>query len=215
MSNLGACLLPAFIPIVGLGYFLFLWKGLTPPLFADYTARTMNWCAPIFIVSLVGLYGGFFFLELFEVYKRNVGKLRFPILLTALSAGYLLLHPVSNQYQGIGTRGGALWLAASHLPNLFNSSLLYWVLFPIGTVCLYMMIQELALNHNYVMVICFSLWFLTSLVNARTYQKFYEPFILFFLGYTMIPLRSERWFYWVGPAILLAGFIAVTFIRFF
>jgi len=154
------------------------------------------------------------------MYKRNQGQF-FPLaLLMGFAIGYLLLHPVYNLYlvidESFGDRGGALWLIVSRLPNFLDSSIVFWVLFPIGLACLYIMALHLASRHEYLMIICFSLWLVANMANVRTYQKYYDPFILFSMGYVMVTLKTEgEKYYWVGPVLLLVGFIGTTIVRFF
>ena len=217
LVNLLKTVLPIFIPVTGLAFFLFLWKGLAPPYFARHSERTLNWDVPVYIVSLVGLYGSFFCLWYLRLYRQNRGKAIYIITLVVLSIGYLLLHPVSNEYYGTEyheTRGGALWLVAMYLPTLFSSSIVYWVLFPIGLLYLYVITQHLALKQDYLMIICFSLWLIANMASTRTYQKYYEPFLLFLLGYSTVILNTERWYYWGGPIILLVGFVGIALLRF-
>lgn len=220
ISNWIQVILPTVIPISGLIYFIFLWKGLTPPNFAVHTAQNLNWDAPIFIVSLFGLYSGFFIFWLFKIYKETQSKYLHLALLVGFGIAGLLFHPVSNEYpvldRSLGDRGGSLWLIASRLPNFLSSSIVYWLLFPIGLVFLYIMAQYLVKKQNFLIIICFSLWLLTSVINTSTYQKYYEPFILFSIGYALIPVdMDEKWFYWIGPAVLLIGFIGIALVRFF
>ena len=131
-----------------------------------------------------------------------------------------MLYPVSNEYpvidESLGERGGAWWLIISRLPNFLSSSIVFWCLFPIGLACLYIMARYLALRHEYLMIVCFSLWLVSNMVNVRTYQKYYEPFILFSVGYVMVTVKTEgEKHYWIGPVILLVVSIGITIVRFF
>jgi len=54
------------------------------------------------------------------------------------------------------------------------------------------------------------------MASAKTYQKYYEPFILFSMGYVMVTVKTEgEKYYWMGPTILLVGLIGITIVRFF
>jgi hypothetical protein len=217
--NLAAMILPAVIPIGGMAYFFLLWNGLTPPPFAGHFSYGLNWDVPVFIVSLIGFLGIFFSPWLFKLYQRNPGWL--PLLLTTgLAVGYLLLHPVSNEYPvadgSIFYRGGALWLIASRLPNLLSSAIVFWVLFPLGLACLYLMARDLFSRDEYFVVICLGLWLAANITNKDTYQKYYEPFLLFFMGYVLVKIDTQgQKAEWIGPLILLAGFMGIAVTRFF
>ena len=112
--------------------------------------------------------------------------------------------------------GGALWLIVSKFPNFLSSSIIFWGLFPVGLVCLYIMMRYLASRHEYLMIISFALWLVTNMINSRTYQKYYEPFILFFMGYVFVTVKTKGDIKcWIGPVILLLGLIGVAVTRFF
>lgn len=220
ISNWMQIILPVLIPIIGLAYFIFLWKGLTPPTYWARDATKSNWDAPVYIVSLVGLFGSFFIFWLWAIYKETQPKFLHICLLVIFGITALLLRPVSNEYpvldRYLGDRGGSLWLVVSHLPNLLSSSIVFWILFPVGLVFLFVMARHLISKQNFLIIICFSLWLMANIINANTYQKYYEPFILFSIGYTLIPVDTEeKWHYWIGPVVLLTGFIGVALVRFF
>jgi hypothetical protein len=206
--------LPVIIPISGISFFLFLWKGLTPPFFMEaHTSLKLNWDAPIYAISLLGLYGSFFFMWFLQLYKFDNNRLII-FLLISFGVGILLLHPVSNEYD-VSIRGGALWLVASHLPNIFSTSTVFWILFPLGLIILFFLFQYLVSRQEYLMIICFSLWLAANIINSRTYQKYYEPFTFFFIGYTLMPVIKSNWLKWIGPFGLAAGLILIMILRFF
>jgi hypothetical protein len=210
---------PMVLPIAGLAYFVFLWKGLTPPPFAGHFSYGLNGDVPVYVVSLIGLYSIFFSPWFFKLYKRNRGLL--PLMVTtSFAVGYLLLHPVSNEYPvvdgSIFYRGGALWLIASRLPNFLSSAVVFWILFPIGLASLYLMARYLISRQEYLVMICFLLWLAANITNKDTYQKYYEPLILFFMGYVMVTIDADRERrQWIGPLILLVGFVGIAVTRFF
>jgi hypothetical protein len=215
IADWATSLLPVLIPMAGGAFFVILWKGLAPPEFSvQHTALALNWDAPVYAVSLLGLYGSFFASWYFVLYKGGTGKVFAIVVPVVVAIVYLALHPVSGVYDKT-TRGGALWLVASALPELFSSSIVYWVLFPIGLFCTILMIRYLALRRDYVMSVCFVLWMMANMVNNQTIQKYYEPLILFFLGHAMVSLRSGKWYSWIGPCVLLAVLAAVDLVRFF
>jgi len=206
---------PALIPAAGLAFFVYLWKGLTPLRWAGtQRAETLNWDAPVYIVSLLGLYGSFFLPWLLRLYRQEKrGRAFWDIGLVAIGALYLTIHPVSNEYY-IEPRGGALWRVTTYLPNLLSSSIVYWVLFPIGLIYLYIILRHLVRQKNQVMAASFCLWTAANMISRKTYQRYYEPFLLFFIGYTLVPLKVKHWYDWIGPTILLVGFVGMGFLYF-
>lgn len=217
-DKLRSVLLPVLLPVTGLGAFILLWQGLTPPRFsAEHAAFSLNPEALVYMVSLVGAYGIFFGLWLFRLHNRRAARIYPILILIAVAAGYIFLCPVSNAYSAeLGERGGALWLAASLLPNILSGSVLFLVLFPVGIVFLYILGRYLIARQDILIILCFLLWFLANMTNHKTFQKYYDPFILFAMGYTLCTLRiKEKWTDWIGPAVLLAGFAGVSVFRFY
>lgn len=205
---------PAMIPAVGLFYFISLWQGLTPPDFAIHQAYWLNWDVPIYVVSLLGVYGLFFAVWQFELYSQNQRQILPIVLAFTVSLCCLFLSPISNAYDRVN-RGGALWLMISILPTPLYYAVIYGLLFPIGTLCAYTLIWHLIRRQDYLMAICFVLWIIANMTNTRVYQKYYDPLLLFFIGYALVTVKSERRFSWIGPLILLAGFTVLALFRFF
>lgn len=206
--------LPIFIPVSGLAFFIDLWHGLTPPSFIRHTAWRSNLDAPVYMISLVGLYCNFFCLWLVKSFREARREICFAGALIVMGLGYLLLHPISNEYDRI-TRGGSLWLASTHLPTILSSSVVFWILFPLGLVYLHLMLRTLVRRKEYLIIMCFFLWLMANMSSHKTMQKYYEPFTLFFIGYTVAPLRTERFVDWIGPILLIMGLLGVAILRFY
>lgn len=101
-------ILPTLIPIAGLAYFIFLWKGLTPSSTTGALVTPgINFDVPVYVISLLGLYGLLFCLLLFKTFQWDKKQVLYLTLLTGLAIGYLLIHPVNNEYLPLlGWRGG-------------------------------------------------------------------------------------------------------------
>ena len=136
-------------------------------------------------------------------------------ILVAISIIYLLVHPVSNEYMDKNRRGGSLWLVVSKLPMVFSSSVMFWFLFPVGLIGLYLMMQHLVYQGNYLLLISFPLFLIVCMMSQRTYQRYYEPFLLFFIGYSVATMNDEQLYDWLGPSVLLVGFLGVALIQFY
>ena len=207
--------LPVVIPVVGLSVFLSLWGGLTTPHLPSHTATSLNWDSPIFVIALLGLYGTFFAPWFYQALP-NFSQWRMLIVVAFLfTVICFLIHPVSNEYTEL-IRGGALWLVVSRLPTVFSTSIVLWFLFPLGLVYSYILLKDSVSRDDYVLVLFYLFCLLSSIINSRTYQKYYEPFLLFLLGDFVLRFSGQRkWIYWVGPTFLLVGFLVITYDRFF
>ncbi len=105
----------------------------------------LTWDSPIDITSLVGLYGSAILFWIIRMYKNNPGKLITIPIIFLICAGVLLIHPISSEYDK-STQGGSLFLVAQYLPTLFSTPIIYWILFPIGSIYLFILARQLASN---------------------------------------------------------------------
>lgn len=214
-------LLPLILPFSGLLLFLVLWKGLTPPN-ADHVPgvnRMVNLEGFIYIISLFGLFGSFFVTWINKI-RIKIGKFSLIKVISVIvisSIILFLIYPVSNEYtlgQG-GARGGALWYIISKFPMVFNNSLVLWSLFPLGLLYLVLFIKYFLLNKNLLKLLIIVFWIIATSMNPATYQRYYEPFILFFLGFSLIDLEIDKKYDWAGPVFLMIILIATDFLRFY
>jgi len=204
---------PVLIPISALAMFVWIWGGLTPPSFAERHVRQTNLDAPVYIISLIALYCAILLPWRRDLLQMNRPFVTKSLLLIALSVGFLLLHPVSNAYDR-NLRGGMLWAVAENLPVFLGTSIIYWILFPAGLVCLYRLFSRFYTTQNKLMFLCLSLWLCSSVVMGQTYQKYYEPFLLFFLAYLLAPMEPSSPRSWFGPVLLSLIFLVIDVQRF-
>jgi 4-amino-4-deoxy-L-arabinose transferase-like glycosyltransferase len=217
-TDLIKSIIPVLIPVGALAYFIVIWGALNPPIFREYRQGFgLNWDEPVYIIALIGVFGSFFWAWLLKLFKqiKLSAHLIYLIAIILIIVGYLFIHPVSNSYDR-SSRGGSLWAIAAHLPMLFSSSILFWLLCPLGLFYLYLLMRYLFAKRGYPLIVGFWLWLIVNMVNVRTYQKYYEPFLLFFFGYLIVSIKQdEPRYYWLGPMVLLAGFGVVDLLRFF
>lgn len=197
------------IPIASLVPFLIMWNGLTPPAFQEHQAALfINPDVAVYVVSLLGLYGAFFFLWCFHFFREGDGKIRHIILILSLSVVFLLIYPVSYS-RDLYRWGGALWTFSRFMPNFFSTSIAFWVLFPLGSLFVYVVVLSRKSNKDYFIIVCAILWLVANMSSRLVFQRYYDPFLLFFIGYSLRQRQSEPWYYWIGPTVLLSGFIGV------
>jgi hypothetical protein len=196
--------LPALLPAAGLAFFAYTWRGMVPTRFARaHTQTIVNADVLVYIVSLLGLYGSPLLLRLLNLCRSCSWKNRVHILsLVALGVALLVFRPVSLSY-GMADAGGLLFKMTSYLPTVLSTSVVFWLLFPLGLVYLYIVCRSLFIRQDYLILVGFLLWMAANAVNYRVYQKYYESFLLFVLAYALVTVRVKGWRYWLGPAVLL------------
>ena len=216
-------LVPALlIPSAALLLLLACWGGLTPPSFKEHVALTLYLDAPIYTLSLLAVFSG-----LCAGWLLPMGPLADAPRRTALIAGgavvlsslVLAVNPMDNRYpqpMEIQLHGGPLWVIASKFPTLLGTGILFWVLLPAGVYALVVLGRQLIRDGRWTVLAAFLLWLAATAINLRSYQKYYEPFLLLFLAMVLTAPATPRWRYaWLGPGLLLAGFLAVDLKRFF
>ena len=118
----------------------------------------------------------------------------------------LLYKPITPQQAG---DAGYLWQLSDRFPELFGSSLLFWLLVPLGCVVLYLLVGRAGIwSLPAVYLACF---LLAALPVRLVYQKYFDPFVLLALALLARPpdLRT-RWDY-AGIAVLYVAFVAYAF----
>ena len=227
------------LSLVPLGLLALEWNGLVPPsadpascgLCEDrqglareaLTLRTVG-----FTVALAGAYGALvfgpglvrrlrrlrssMFAGTYLSLSGRAGVVRRGIALV-VGAGVLLLvispllyKPITPQQAG---DAGYLWQLSDRLPELFGSSLLFWLLVPLGCVVLYLLVGRAGIwSLPAVYLACF---LVAALPVRLVYQKYFDPFMLLALALLARPpdLRT-RWDY-AGIAVLYAAFVAYAF----
>lgn len=208
--------LPAVIPIAGAGLFIWLWGGLTTPQFVgQHEAEAgVNGEALIYIVALLGLYGGCLIPWYIRLYQQSHSvRDLLPMALSAVvGALFLFIDPLWRY--DIGVQIGALWAVAELFPTFYSSSILFWVLIPLGFVLLYVTLRHLIYERNYVMAVCLPLWILSNMSSVRVYQRYYEPFLLFIIGYTLAVVTvKKRWYEWASLLLLGFGLMAMSLLE--
>lgn len=208
--------IPAFFVLA----LLLAWRGLTPPLYQD-SYQTTGLIHPRVIgyaLAVLGQYGIFFLPWLWQFFRQNNGKWWHLIVVVAVSVVLLLIFPVApadgSTVNNI-SEGGILWSVIGRLPVLVNSSLLFWALVPMGMLCLYAIFLESHRRKNYWVLLFSLMWLAANMLSVRVYQKYYEPYWLFFLAYSIRQhLSVPRW-YWAFPALLCLILTGIALTRFY
>jgi 4-amino-4-deoxy-L-arabinose transferase-like glycosyltransferase len=128
----------------------------------------------------------------------------------ALAGGVALLLVSPLAYRPIvrprAGDAGYLWKASDHLPLLGSSSLLFWVLVPLGCLALVLLVRRAgALS----LPALFGGAFLLSVLPVRlVYQKYFDPFALLLLAMFVRPPDLRTRLDYAGLAALGLCFVA-------
>jgi hypothetical protein len=126
------------------------------------------------------------------------------VLLLAISP--LLYKPITPQQAG---DAGYLWQLSDRFPELLGSSLLFWLLVPLGCAVLYLLVRRAGVRS--LPAIYLACFLLAALPVRLVYQKYFDPFVLLALALLARPpdLRT-RWDY-AGIALMYVAFVAYAF----
>jgi hypothetical protein len=117
----------------------------------------------------------------------------------------LLYLPITPDRAG---DAGWLWKLSDEFPELLGSSLLFWLLVPLGCVVTALLARRAGpLSLAPILLACF---LLAALPVRLSYQKYFDPFVLLALVLALRPeqLRDRRVLAGVaGIALLSAGFV--------
>ena len=230
----GAALLLA--SLAPLGALVLEWNGLVPPSSDpascglcedrqglardDLGLRTVG-----FSVALAGAYGGLIFGPglvrrlrrlrssfLARTYVSFTGQARDVrrVVAGGIAAGALLLLVAPLAYRAItpGRAGDAgwLWKLSDGFPELLGTSLLFWLLVPLGGVALALLVRRAGLwSLPTVYFVCF---LLAALPVRLSYQKYFDPFVLLALALLARPADLDRRADYLGIGVLCLASVA-------
>jgi hypothetical protein len=128
----------------------------------------------------------------------------------AAGAGIVLLAISPLAYEPIvpGQAGdaGYLWKISARLPVVLGSSLAFWLLVPLGSLAVFLLVRRAGLES--LPAVYLAAFLLAALPVRLVYQKYFDPFALLALALLARPpdLRT-RWDY-AGIALLCVAFVA-------
>ncbi len=179
-----------------LGWFVWMWKGVTPPLFqAQYapigsTVLGMNPAAPILVLAVLGMFGVFVlparWPDVREAWRRQRG-----VFVAALAITLLLgLAPSTTVSLSLGRISG-IWNLCAKGPTLFGHTSVAMVAAGLlGMLVLVGIVQRLGPRHSLV-IIASVLGFTIALgASFHLWQRYVEPLVLMVLVLGALP-RDE------------------------
>lgn len=209
--------LAALVPLVAL---VIVWGGLVPP---GSDPASCGLCEAgrtggesggltlrpaLFTVALAGVYAvALFGPAVATARERTAVRLRAiarPALAGAgVAAGLLLASPLHAEAHD----AGFLWQVSRRLPDVLGSSLLFWLLVPLGGLAVAARWARPG-RAGFVAVAAFALFLASTLATRLVYQKYFDPFALLGLALTLRPRELGRPVELVGVAALAAVFVA-------
>jgi 4-amino-4-deoxy-L-arabinose transferase-like glycosyltransferase len=209
----------AFVPAA----ILFLtWHGLTPPggdtsscglcgASSGVSGSGLRLSAAELALAVTGLYGAVLFAPVLP--WRDLGRPRRfvpgAVAAAVVCLAILLASPATPHVHTVpAPTAGFLWQAAAKLPNVVRTSLLFWLLVPVGGALLW---WRYGLTRRRLLMVAFLACFLVStLVIRLSWQKYVDPYALLLLLITAAPEELDAPARLAGALVVAAGFIAYT-----
>lgn len=209
-AGVGALVL-AVAPLVAL---VAVWHGFVPP---GSDPNSCGLCAAkgrestgLFThaagltIAVAGLYGAVLFAPV-RWARGHAGHFARRRVLPGAAAGAVFLLCFPMRVTGFGD-AGYLWEISRHAPVVLGSSLLFWVLVPLGGAVL--AARWSRPDAGWLSPIFLGCFLVASLATRLAFEKYVDAFALLALIFTVRPDELTGRREWIGPAFLLGGFVA-------
>lgn len=195
-------LLLIFIAAIPTFLLFIIWKGLTPPAFQEFHTRDsfINIKAVLYGLCVLGFYA--LFIPGVGVFKSLFQKRRASIIICVLIAwGVLFFSPLIKNVKDFGY----LWYMADVLPDIVGTSLLFWLLLPIGLLTLLCIWNKEGFCFFILFLLCL---FLSEMPNKFIFQRYYDSSIILSLLFFNARYHVSNNADFARRLILLTFFIA-------
>ncbi|MEM8756994.1 MAG: hypothetical protein AAGF47_04345 [Planctomycetota bacterium] len=203
LRGLGAALVSVVPAIVVLGIFVWVWGGLAPPTFTGRgdgehpdVSMVLSPVAPACILLLIGLYGPFWSGWLWPGICAEWGRSWRRVAVFAVGG---LLVGLGLSLLGDSTaspeagRTGGYWRLIAAGPVLAERySLVLIPLTCVGGAVVGLCLAAMPPSRRWLMLMILSGFAAAQVVNANTWQRYYEPMVLMFLAIAAVLAVSER-----------------------
>lgn len=172
----------AALPI---GILFLLWGGFTPPYFqGSHGTATMITVVKNFVFS-ISLYTAYHILLRTEDTLYYISKLKDRAYLLAFVFLMITSTLTLWMFDCIPTKGddGILWRISSLFPRLGGSSLLFYIMMPIGMFILASSIAKFVRIDSFAfsLIVGQLAFLLVNFANGKIFQKYYDTYLLLFL----------------------------------
>lgn len=171
-----------------------------------FTLRTVG-----FTLAVVGLYGAFVFLPTLWRRKPHI-QWRWVGVAVLWGAALLLISPMAvvAPRPGKPADAGYLWRAAERGPEIFGSAPIFWLLVPLGTLTLALLVRRARIDS--LPTVWFGSFLLAALPVRLVYAKYFDPFALLALALFAKAPDLRRPLDYAGIAVLCVAFTAYALI---
>lgn len=179
LARVGWMLVVSLPAVALLGYFIWLWNGLTPPVLAQRQLG-VNWAAPAFVLAVFGYCSVFFVPFVWDGLKLIWHRHRWLLVVVIACSVLASLVPATGYDEAAGRYSG-LWSMARHLPMIGQSSVLIVGLSVLGSVLLAGWFVSLDWRDRWIMLAGLVAFTATQCVSFKLWQRYTEPMVLLWL----------------------------------
>jgi hypothetical protein len=204
-------------PVAVMAWLFYEWKGLVPPGWRAAAYGGWSLCPIAYLLSLTAVLGAPYCIFLRVNPLRDLPRV--PLIL-GIMMGFILsiLSPASYER---AQAGGYLWDIVLRTPKIFDRSILFVALAPVGLLVVIALAYRAWLQLGYKVAILWSTswlaWSATFVVNRQMFQRYMEPTILVLLVLLAAPLYIHaakpgraRFIQWTSLGLLTLFQVAVT-----
>ncbi len=179
----------AGLPAVALlGWFAWLWGGLTPPSFQGQHNTGLALVGPAFLLAQFGVFGLFFSAWLFASALRLLRERRATLVLAAgVGLAFALAPP--SVFDASSGRMSGLWNILRHTPSVADRSPVLAVMAAWGAVAVAAWLEAMPRRERWICLAAIVAFAAAHVANPQVWQRYYEPFALL-MSATMTALGS-------------------------
>jgi hypothetical protein len=180
-------LIAALLPGLIITILYFSWGGLVPPVWKEASLKIS--LSPVAYILAVWGFLGVFYLGSIRKNIKDYRNNKFVIISVFLGFIVSLISPTTFSVEN-GRWGGYFWEIVKRLPQIFDRSIFFILLAPLGAAFIaifYLKMRESAQgNKSLLWLSAVASWAITFVINRQLFHRYYEPMILVFLILTVI-----------------------------
>ena len=175
-------LVAALQPGLIIAILYFSWGGLVPPVWKEASLKIS--LSPVAYILAVWGFLGVFYLGSIRKNIKDYWNNKFVIISFFLGFIVSLISPTTFSVEN-GRWGGYFWEIVKRLPQIFDRSIFFIILTPLGAAVIgifYLKMRQLEQrNESLLWISSVASWAVTFVINRQVFHRYYEPMILVFL----------------------------------